>query len=231
VTPIAPYAACGSHVQVRHRQRVLLDPSIARAAEELEIGLSGTLAENTREEVHAFELLDRTTILPSEGATDGRRLYHEAWLMQGVSQIQSKNYKAALTSINTARDWPEKMGSGKPYDDDIDGRMENYLDGICYEKTKNQDQATRKWNEIISYTNSVNNVNNVNNVNTLITALALRKTNRNEEGEKLLSEWIQKEPDSKLARWCNEVYHRKRPVNDVEGDTYFRIIKALLFIN
>src|SRR5258706_3164954 len=186
--------------------------------------LANTLLLNNQYKA-CIELLDRTTILPSEGATDGRRLYHEAWLMQAVSQIQSKNYKAALTSINTARDWPEKMGSGKPYDDDIDGRMENYFDGICYEKTKNQDQATRKWNEIISYARSVNNVNS------LITALALRQTNRNEEGEKLLSDWVQSEPGSKLARWCTEVYHRKRPVNDIEGDTYFRIIKALLFIN
>jgi hypothetical protein len=140
-----------------------------------------------------------------------------------VSQIQSKNYKAALISINTARRWPEKMGSGKPYDEDIDERLENYLDGICFEKTKNQDQATRKWNEIISFKSTVNNVN------TLITALALRKTNRNEEGEKLLSEWLQKEPDRKLARWCAEVYHGNRPEGDLEGDTNYRVIRTFLF--
>jgi hypothetical protein len=183
--------------------------------------LANTLLLNNQYKA-CIELLDQTTVLPSEGATDGRRLYHEAWLMQAVSQIQSKNYKAALISINTARRWPEKMGSGKPYDEDIDERLENYLDGICFEKTKNQDQATRKWNEIISFKSTVNNVN------TLITALALRKTNRNEEGEKLLSEWLQKEPAGKLARWCTEVYHGNQQAGDVEGDANYRVIRAFL---
>jgi len=58
--------------------------------------------------------------------------------------------------------------------------------------------------------------------------LALRQTNRNEEGEKLLSEWLQKEPGSKLARWCTEVYHGTRPDGDLEGDTNYRVIKKFL---
>jgi len=169
------------------------------------------------------ELLDQTTILPSEGATESRQTYHEAWLMQAVDQIQSKNYKAALNSIDRARRWPENMGSGKPYDEDIDGRLENYLDGIGYERTKDQDRAMKKWNEIISYKRGGNNVN------TLITALALRQANRKDEGENLLSEWVQKEPGSKLAAWCVEVYHGNRPAEDLEGDGNFRVIKALLF--
>ena len=94
--------------------------------------------------------------------------------------------------------------------------------GICYERTKKDDQAAKKWNEIISFKRGGNNVNN------LITALALRQTNRNEEGEKLLSEWVQKEPDSKLARWSTEVYHGNQPAEDIEGDVNFRVIKVLL---
>ena len=169
-----------------------------------------------------IELLDQTSILPAEGASDSRQLFHEAWLMQAVDQIQSKNYKTALISITNSLRWPENLGSGKPYDEDIDVRLENYLGGICFEQTKVQTQATKKWNEIISFKKSGNNVN------TLITALALRKVNRSEEGEKLLSEWVQKDPESKLARWCVDIYHGKRPEGNVEGDGNFRIIKALL---
>jgi Tfp pilus assembly protein PilF len=187
----------------------------------LSMVLANTLLLNNQIKA-CIELLDQTTILPSEGATDGRRLYHEAWLMQAVDQLHSKNYKGALISINTARRWPESMGSGKPYDEDIDERLENYLDGICYEKTKNPDQARKKWNEIISFKKDRKNVN------TLITAFALRQTNRNDEGEKLLSEWVQQDPGSKLARWCTEVYHGTRPDVDVEGDTNYRVIRKLL---
>ena len=145
------------------------------------------------------------------GGTDGRQLYRQAWLMQAEQQIQSKNYNSALTSISTARLWPENLGVGKPYEDDIDSRLENYMEGICYEKTKRPDQALKKWNEIISLKM------NVYNTNTLVTALTLKKVSRHDEGEKLLSEWLIKEPDSKVARWCNEVYHGQIPTAEFEG--------------
>jgi len=170
------------------------------------------------------DLLDKTFILPYEGATDSRQLYREVWLMQAVQQLQLKNYKAALNSISKARLWPENMGVGKPYEEDIDARLENYLEGLCLEKTKKTDQAMKKWNEIISFKG------NLNNTNSLITALALNKTNRKDEGEKLLAEWLQKEPDNKLARWCFDVYRNKPSLigDDLEGDENFRIIKAMV---
>lgn len=170
------------------------------------------------------DLLDKTTILPYEGATEGRQLYREAWLMQAIQQLQSKNYKAALNSVSKARLWPENMGVGKPYEEDIDTRLENYLEGICYEKTKNPDQAMKKWNEVISFKKDFNNVN------TLITAMALNKTNRKDEGEKLLAEWLQKEPDNKLAGWSTDVYHNNQSplTNELEEDENFRVVKALV---
>jgi len=142
--------------------------------------------------------------------------------MRAVDQIQAKDYKTALISITNSLRWPENLGSGKPYDEDIDVRLENYLDGICFEQTKDQTQATKKWNEIIAFKKSGNNVN------TLISALALRKANRSDEGEKLLSGWVQKDPENKLARWCMEVYNGNRPEGDLEGDSNYRTIKALL---
>lgn len=36
----------------------------------------------------------------------------------------------------------------------------------------------------------------------LLTALALKKVGRGEEGEKLLMDWKKEQPDSKLADWC-----------------------------
>ena len=170
------------------------------------------------------DLLDKTTILPYEGATDGRQLYREAWLMQAVQQIQQEKYKTSLASVSKARLWPESLGVGKPYDEDIDDRLEDYLEGICFEKTKKADEAVNKWNEIISHKRSFNNAT------TLVTALALSKTNRGEEGKTLLSAWLQKEPENKLARWCYDIYtnNSNQPDTNFEGDENFRILKALV---
>jgi len=170
------------------------------------------------------DLLDKTTILPYEGATEGRQLYREAWLMQAVQQLQQKNYKAALSSIGKSRLWPESLGVGKPYDNDIDGRLENYLEGVCYEQTKRTDLSLKKWNEVLSYNNKFNTVN------TLVSAMALARTNRKAEGEKMLTDWIQKDPANKLADWCLHVYSGDivKPDNTLEGDENFRIVKALM---
>src|SRR5690606_41547376 len=82
-------------------------------------------------------LLPYTTLFRSyEGANDGRLLYREAWLMQAAEQIRTKKYKTALASIEKAKLWPENLGAGKPYDDMIDLRVENYLEALDRKSTR-----------------------------------------------------------------------------------------------
>lgn len=168
-------------------------------------------------------LLNNTTILPYEGATGGRQLYREAWLMQAVDQIKSGNYKQALASISRAKLWPENLGVGKPYDESIDLRVENYLEALVFEKTKQKDKARQKLDEIAAAKRSGRY-----QVTDLITALALRKSNRGEEGEKLLEEWKNKQPHNPVANWSYAAYHGEQTATDVEGNDDFRIVRALV---
>jgi hypothetical protein len=172
------------------------------------------------------DLLEQVDIIPFEGAIHGRQLYREAWLMQAVGQMQAKNYRAALVSISAAQRWPENLGVGKPYDEDIDARLEGYLEGICLENSGSPNQAFGKWEEVISRKISGYSVG------TLVTALALRQSNRGGEGARLLAEWGQQEPDNKLARWCAMIYQGEKPDGEPdrkpEGDEGYRIVRALL---
>jgi tetratricopeptide (TPR) repeat protein len=172
------------------------------------------------------DLLEQVDIIPFEGAIRGRQLYREAWLMQAVAQMQAINYPAVLISISAARRWPENLGVGKPYDEDIDARLEDYLEGICLENTGSPDQALKKWEEVIS------RKRNGHDVGSLVTALALRQSKRDDEGLRLLSEWVQLEPDNKLARWCAMIYQGDQPDGEPdrkpEGDEGYRIVRALL---
>ena len=68
-----------------------------------------------------------------EGATEGRQLYREAKLMQAIDAMKIGNYKKALQVINEATQWPENLGEGKPYDADIDERLENWMAFVSYE--------------------------------------------------------------------------------------------------
>ena len=171
------------------------------------------------------DLLATISILPYEGATDGRQLYHEAWLMQAVQQIKSGNYKAAAKYIRTARLWPPNLGVGKPYDADIDARLEDYMDGICLEHTGKSKEAEAKWNDVVAYDARHFNVN------TLVTAFALNKLNRKGEAEKRISDWIAEQPDNKLAKWCMDAYHGDSKGDDditLDKNETFRIVKELI---
>ncbi len=75
----------------------------------------------------AATVLDKIVVIPYEGATDGRRLYKEAHLMLAVEALQQKHANEAVKEIGMARQWPERLGVGKPYDEDIDERLEDYL--------------------------------------------------------------------------------------------------------
>ena len=177
----------------------------------------------TKQYKAATDLLDKTTILPYEGATDGRQLYREAWLMQAVAHLKGKNPKAALASVNKAKLWPENLGAGKPYDDNIDLRVENYLEALVYEKTKQPAKAQQKYTEIIAARQSRRH-----QATDLITALAYKKLNRADEGESLLKSWTEEQPENETARWAYAVYNGQLPATDMEGNDNFRVIRELI---
>jgi hypothetical protein len=80
------------------------------------------------------EFLAQLNVLPYEGANEGRRVYREAWLMCALQNVKSGNYTAALSDIEQSKLWTENLGVGKPYDEDIDLRAEDYLTAYCNAK-------------------------------------------------------------------------------------------------
>lgn len=170
-----------------------------------------------------IDVLNKTTILPYEGATDGRRLYREAWLMQAIDQIRSGNTKAALASIDKAKLWPENLGAGKPYDDDIDLRLEHYLEALALEKSKQKQKAQQKFASVADAEAHLRH-----QITDLVTALAMKKLNRADEAEKLLKVWIEDQPENEMAQWAWAVYHGETPNVDIDGNGDFRVIKKIV---
>src|SRR5258706_11023812 len=99
----------------------------------------------------ADALLTKLQIIPFEGATDGRELYREAKLMQAVQEIKNKNYKGSLKFIDASKLWPMNLGVGKPYDEDIDERLENWLAYQNFIHLKNETAAQQMLDKIISF--------------------------------------------------------------------------------
>ena len=75
-----------------------------------------------------ISLLSRMQVLPNEGSYAGRAVYREANLYRAMEQLSHKNYKQVVKSVETSKEWPENLGVGKPYDNMIDNRLEDYLE-------------------------------------------------------------------------------------------------------
>ncbi|MBL7849939.1 MAG: DUF5107 domain-containing protein [Cyclobacteriaceae bacterium] len=147
------------------------------------------------------EVLSKTNVLPYEGSTEGHALYREAWLMQAIAKIKAKKYADALVMIANARLYPANLGVGKPYDENIDSRIESFMEGMCHEAMKRTDKAAAAWSAVTKQTA-------VPGINNLVSAWALRKQGKSAEGEALLKSWAGPKP-SAIANWCLDVYEGK----------------------
>jgi tetratricopeptide (TPR) repeat protein len=182
----------------------------------------------------ADTLLTRLDVIPFEGATDGRRLYEEAKLMQAVAGIKNHRYKDALAFVQAAGKWPGNLGVGKPYAEDIDERPGNRLNYLCYHFLGDNVKAREALIKIVHFTTaSASTAGNSFSANTLITAWALDKLNRREEALHLLDRWIRQNPDNKTAVWSKQVFENPHTAvpEEIRKNEMVRILEELIIDN
>ncbi|MCF3111929.1 DUF5107 domain-containing protein [Niabella sp. CC-SYL272] len=138
----------------------------------------------------ANEVLQRLQILPFEGAGEGRRLYEETKLILALEMLSRKRYAAALKYITEAGSWPRNMGSGKPYEELIDNRLEQFFEGLTKIAMSDERGGRRLLQRVADSDKSTGSVN------TLVQVAALGWLNRKEAAEQLFGQWAsgQKEP-------------------------------------
>lgn len=154
----------------------------------------------------ADKVLQGLNVLPNEGATGGRKLYRETKLMLAVQAIKSNNCKKALQYITQSKEWPEGLGSGKPYEADIDERVEDWLSYKCLTKSKNTQQARQMLEKIAAYTSSLDGSKRPN-VSHLVSAMALRELGKTDEAKAFLEQIVQKHPNNATAKWAQSVFN------------------------
>lgn len=147
----------------------------------------------------ADKLLTHLTIIPFEGATLSHELYRQAKLMESIDALKSKKYNQSLKFIQQAKQWPENLGVGKPYDADIDIRLEDWVAYKNYKALNKTSNADAMLDSIVTNSDKVS-VADKYFTNTIITMWAFQQLNKNEAG----NEWLKKESESfpdKIATW------------------------------
>jgi tetratricopeptide (TPR) repeat protein len=176
-------------------------------------------------------LLTRLTIIPFEGATDGRQLYHEAKLMQAITEMKGRRFKIALQFIISAKIWPDNLGVGKPYPADTDERLEDWLLYECYANLHEAEKAKRALQRIITFVpKTENTINNFLPANILVTAWALEAMNKKKEAIQLLDQWQQKNPANQMAIWCKQAFESGQSAipPGITKDETLRILAELI---
>ena len=178
----------------------------------------------------ADAFLTKLKILPFEGATIGRQLYHEAKLMQAVMEMKNKQYKKALKFIAEAKLWPQNLGVGKPFQEDIDERLEDWLNYQCYTSLGDDKTAMQSLRKIIAYVTKVENtVMNFLPANQLVAAWAIEKTSTSKSAEEWILTQARLYPSNKIIQWCLQIYTKKHSsdLTPDEKDGEVRILEQL----
>ena len=78
----------------------------------------------------AENVLQNINFLPPEGDPDGHLLYRATKLLLAAEAISKGKMEVAKQKIAEARLWPCNLGVGKPYDENIDSGLEDWLQSM-----------------------------------------------------------------------------------------------------
>ncbi|HVV71973.1 MAG TPA: tetratricopeptide repeat protein, partial [Verrucomicrobiae bacterium] len=145
----------------------------------------------------AAMVLEQLNLLPCEGSTEAHALFRETHLALSAAHLRAGDYTAALAQLRIARQWPERLGSGKPYPEDLDERLDDWLENRCLVKLGRNDEASAALERVLA---SASN-SRAKGVGTIAEALALDRSNRHAEASDILERWAREQPASGLPEW------------------------------
>lgn len=145
----------------------------------------------------ARRILDTLTILPFEGARYGRDTHRFASVMCALDAIGKKDWRTARTHLRTARAWPERLGSGKPYDPDE--RLEDLIEAQVDRESGEHTNAGTLMRRIFEFTRRNAAIGGPGD---LIGANALRINGEIGKARALLHAWRERKPDDPAAQWA-----------------------------
>ena len=144
-----------------------------------------------------LDVLNNSNILPNEGASRGRVIYRQANLLKAIEQYKDGQYNLALEQIEKAREWPENLGVGRPYDPDE--RIEDFLEAKCLENYNNKEtEIDNLFKKIISY--SDNKSQNYTSSD-YVYLLTLREMGKDAEINSFINKWQAAAPNDPLLQW------------------------------
>ena len=153
-----------------------------------------------KEYTTAEKVLNQIFILPSEGYPDGRLLYRETKLLLAAEALLKGNTTNAQKKISEAQLWPRNLGVGKPFEETIDLRIENWLEALIAQKT-NKSDTKEAYLKKVAYAER-----SKESMDYLLQALAFYQLGEKQHADEMFFSWLSVQKDSNIKDWGNKFY-------------------------
>jgi tetratricopeptide (TPR) repeat protein len=170
----------------------------AKYPEQSAIGLSYARAlMNKGDYQKAVNFLQKYDLLPFEGATAGRDIYHESCVRMAIKAISEKSYRSAIKWAAKAREWPVNLGVGRSYD--VDERLEDFIVAYSLTKLGNQNRAATYYMNIVRYKCKDGTEEGAK---LYLQLLALQKLGKEGQAKQLVAELTEQFPNNLYIKWA-----------------------------
>ncbi len=133
-----------------------------------------------------LEVLANVNVLPQEFANAGHGIFEKANLTIALDLLEKKKFKKAITYVDMSREWPENLGSGKPYEPDT--RLQDYIAAHCEAQLGNGRSAENYHQQIIDF--SLKHRSDTRDpANIYLATRVLDAQGKPEESEALIKDW------------------------------------------
>ena len=157
-----------------------------------------------RQYKEAEKILNTIHILPFEGERVGRVMYREIKMMLATQALGKGNTKEAGQKVAEAFLWPRNMGAGKPYDELIDTRLEDWMSAMIAVKSKKLADKELNLKKVAESTHGVNDFS------TLLQCVAWWQLGQQQKANDLFGQWSALQKDSERQAWGDRFYKNNR---------------------
>ena len=183
--------------QKAEEARVVSKAFLDRYPENGEMGMSYARSLiQLKEFQDAVAFLETFNVLPYEGATAGRLLYHEACIRAAMDAMAAEKYSEAIKYGEKAKLWPANLGVGAPYNPDT--RLDNFMIAVAEQKNNGKTKTTSAFLAVAEYKNSMENEENSK---LILQLMALKENGEEQKAGDLLNSCLQRYPESKYMKW------------------------------
>ncbi|MBC6999178.1 DUF5107 domain-containing protein [Cytophaga sp. FL35] len=144
-----------------------------------------------------LKLLNVIKVLPYEHASESRTIYERAHLSLAVNLLEKKKINEAIGILRKAKEWPENIGVGKPFQPDE--RAQNFLLAKAYQKTGDSVQAKELYNSISTYSVGHADRNTINHIFGLLAFKELNEHQQLEEFKNIIANYSEKQVQTRVG--------------------------------